>query len=431
MALRILLVGGGGREHALARKLADSPRVGELFAAPGNAGIESCARCVEIAAEDLDGLVRFSREERIDLAVVGPERPLCLGLVDRLEKEGIRAFGPTGRAAQIEGSKVFAKELMRRYRIPTAAFRSFADARAAKSYLEGNRVWPVVVKASGLAAGKGAVVCETLDEARETVSRFMDERIFGEAGESVVVEEFLVGEEASVLALTDGQTILPLEPAQDHKALLDGDRGPNTGGMGAVSPTPAVPARVFRQVEADVLFPAIHAMNREGKRYRGILYAGMMFTERGPRVLEFNCRLGDPEAQVLLPRLEDDLAEVLLQAVGGELDRREGLRWDPRAAVCVVAAAPGYPEKAETGSPIRGLDAVDEGEDLRIFHAGTVRRGEEIVTAGGRVLGVTALAPSVEAARARAYAALEKIGFEGMQFRRDIGEKALRAAEAP
>jgi phosphoribosylamine--glycine ligase len=431
MSLRVLLVGGGGREHALAVKLAASPRVGSLAVAPGNAGIEACARCVDLAADDLEGIARFARAERIDLVVVGPERPLCLGLVDRLEREGIRAFGPSGRAAQIEGSKVYAKELMRRYRIPTAAFRSFSDARAAKAYLEGNKIWPVVLKASGLAGGKGAVVCETPEEARETASRFMEERVHGEAGESVVVEEFLAGEEVSVLALTDGQTILPFEPAQDHKRLLDGDRGPNTGGMGAVSPIPSLSSRTLHQIESDVLVPAIHALNREGRRYRGVLYAGLMLTERGPRVLEFNCRLGDPEAQVLLPRLEDDFAELCLRTVEGDLESHGGLRWDPRAAICVVAAARGYPAKVEAGASIRGLDAVAAGEDLKVFHAGTARRGGEIVTAGGRVLGVTALGATISSARSRAYAALEKISFEGMQFRSDIGERALRVAGVP
>ncbi len=425
--MRILIVGGGGREHALAWKVARSPLAEKVFCAPGNAGIAAVAQCADVKANDVEGLLALAKRERIDLTIVGPEEPLCLGLADRLEGEGLRVFGPRRKAAEIEGSKAFCRELLRRYRIPSPGFRVFSDPRVAMSFLETHHAYPVVVKASGLAGGKGVVVARSVEEGREAVSRLMEEKIYGEAGATVVCEEFLEGEEVSVLALTDGRTIVPLEPAQDHKRLLDGDEGPNTGGMGAISPTPAVTPRMRHQIESQILVPAIHALNREGRRYRGVLYAGLMLTPSGPRVLEFNCRFGDPEAQAILLRLEDDLLPLLLRTAEGTLEEGEGLRWDPRPSVCVVAASEGYPGAVETGRRIEGLEGIEAEEGREVFHAATARKGEEVVTAGGRVLGVAALGETHARAAARAYEALGRVRFEGMRYRRDIGSRAVGA----
>ncbi len=416
----VLVVGGGGREHALCWKIAQSPMVDKIYCAPGNGGIAAIAECVDIAADDLDAICNFAREHEVGLTVVGPEDPLCAGLVDRLTAAGLTAFGPNRGAAEVEGSKVFARELCRRNKIPSPAFWVFERAGQALAFLENRAEGPIVVKASGLAAGKGVVVARSTAEAQRAVRELMEDRRYGDAGSTVVIEECLEGRELSVMTLTDGTTIVPFEPARDHKAVNDGDAGPNTGGMGAYSPVPSVASRALQQIENQVLVPAVHGLNREGRRFQGFLYAGLMLTGSGPRVLEFNCRLGDPETQPLLMRLQSDLVPLMLHAARGTLDQLEAPRWDPRPAVCVMATSEGYPGDYRKGLSISGLDAVDTGPDLQVFHSGTARRGGDLVTAGGRVLSVTALGDTVEAARQRAYAALEQIDFRGIHYRRDI-----------
>jgi len=420
--LRILVIGGGGREHALAWKLARSERVEKVYCAPGNAGIAREAECLDIAADDLDGLARFARRERIELTVVGPEMPLVAGIVERFERDDLRIFGPSKQAAELEGSKVFAKNLMRRHGIPSAEYQVFEDLEKARTYIEG-RGEKLVVKADGLAAGKGVLVCDTTEEAMAAAERVLGGE-FGSAGARLVVEERLRGEEASILALTDGTTIAPLASSQDHKAAFDGDKGPNTGGMGAYSPAPVVSPEVMESVISDVLVPTVHAMKKEGRPYKGVLYAGIMVTKQGPKVLEFNVRMGDPETQPLLVRLKTDLATLLEAVVEGRLDEME-LEWDERPAVCVVMASGGYPGSYEKGREISGLDAAGEVRDTVVFHAGTAEKDGKIVTAGGRVLGVTSLGDTVEKAIGRAYEAVELIGWKDVQYRRDIGAKAV------
>jgi phosphoribosylamine---glycine ligase len=421
--VKILVVGGGGREHALCWKIAQSPLVAKVYCAPGNAGTAQVADNVDIAADDLPALRNFAVEHKIDLVVVGPEAPLCLGLADELAKAKIRCFGPSKAAAEIEGSKVYARELCRRHRIPSPLFWTFGDAAAARAFLDLREQGPLVVKAAGLAAGKGVTVCKDLDEARAAVAECLEKRRFGGAGGQVVLEEFLDGQELSIMVLTDGQTIVPFEPARDHKAVFDGDKGPNTGGMGAVTPV-TLAARTTAQIENQIVFPSVHALNRENRRYRGFLYVGLMLTAQGPRVLEFNCRLGDPEAQPLLLRLQSDLVPLLLAVVDGKLDEHEAPSWDPRPAVTVVACSGGYPGDYKQGMPIHGLDRVANAADLQVFHSGTAKKGGDIVTSGGRVLAVTALGADVEAARSRCYQALAQIEFTGMHYRRDIGTRA-------
>lgn len=423
--MKVLVIGGGGREHALCWKISRSSLVKKIFCAPGNAGTSQVAENVAIAANDLEKLLAFAKKESIDLTVVGPEDPLCLGIVDLFQKEKLRIFGPSRRAAELEGSKAFCKEILRRHKIPTASYRSFETMPMAMAYLETLRQYPVVVKASGLAAGKGVIICRSHEEAREAVEQTMERRAFGEAGKTVVIEEFLLGEEVSVLTLTDGETIIPLEPSQDHKTVFDGDRGPNTGGMGAICPVSTLNPRILAQIESQILVPTIHAMNREGRGFRGILYAGLMLTEQGPRVLEFNVRFGDPETQAVLMRVRSDLVPYFLHASEGTLSQLEGLDWDPRASISVVAASKGYPGPYEKGKVIEGLDAVETGDDLQVFHAGTAVEKGKIVTSGGRVLAVSALGEDLARARDRAYAALERIRFEGIHSRRDIGFRVL------
>lgn len=424
--MKVLVVGGGGREHALCWKIAASDAVSRVFCAPGNGGIAELAECVDLGADDLPGLVRFARESRIDLTVVGPEAPLCRGIVDAFEEAGLRIFGPRRKAAQIEGSKAFARELCRRHKIPSPGFWVFEDQAMALAFLENRPEGPLVVKASGLAGGKGVTVCDDLRQARAAVRACMETRRFGDAGRSVVFEERLQGEELSVITLTDSRTIVPLEPARDYKPLCDGDQGPNTGGMGAFSPVPGLRARALKQIESQVLIPAVHGLNREGRQFRGFLYAGLMLTAAGPRVLEFNCRMGDPEAQPLLMRLRSDLVPLLVHTVEGTLEQTEPPEWDPRPAVCVVACSGGYPGEYRTGVPIYGLDRVPTGPDLQVFHAGTLRKGDDVLTAGGRVLAVCALGEDLEAARRKAYGALETIEFQGMHFRKDIAAGTTR-----
>ncbi len=421
--MKVLVVGGGGREHALVWKIAQSPQVKKVYAAPGNAGMAGEAECVNISATDIPSLVRFAEDEGIDVTVVGPEAPLVDGIVDRFQKKGLKIFGPRQQAAQLEGSKSYSKMLMKGAGIPTARFKILSDMSGAKDYVEAVGA-PVVVKATGLAAGKGVAVCKSVAEAHEAIDMMMKERVFGEAGDSVVIEECLVGEEASILAFMDGKAIYTLESSQDHKAALDGDRGPNTGGMGAYSPAPVVSDRVTRQVERDVLVPVAHSSSRDGCPYRGILYAGVMITEEGPKVLEFNVRFGDPETQPILMRLKSDLMEPILATIEGTLGDTT-IEWDERPSVCVVMASGGYPGKYEKGKEITGIEEAEALGDVKVFHAGTALSGGRLVTNGGRVLGVTAIGETVAAAQERAYDAVEKIHFEGAQYRTDIGDKAI------
>jgi len=421
--MRVLVVGGGGREHALCWKIARSPLAEKVYCAPGNGGIADIVETVDIGQGDVEALVRFAVENRIDLTIVGPEEPLVKGLVDQLAAEGLKAFGPTQDAAELEGSKAFAKDLMNKYLIPTAGFRTFTVAGEAWRYLKAQDTYPVVIKADGLAAGKGVIICRNAAEAAAAIADIMDARRFGAAGDKVVVEDFLVGEEASIMAVTDGRMIMPLPSSQDHKALGDGDQGPNTGGMGAYSPAPVITPEIMKQVESSILVPTIHAMNREGRRFTGVLYCGLMITPGGPKVLEYNVRFGDPEAQAVLPRLRGDWLELFKHAADQRLDRVQ-FDWDPRAVVCVVMASKGYPGKAETGVPITGLDT--DSEDSVVFHAATARQNETLVTSGGRVLGVTAFGEGVVQARERAYERVSAIQFPGVHYRSDIGLKALK-----
>ncbi|OWJ67343.1 phosphoribosylamine--glycine ligase [Inquilinus limosus] len=417
--MRILLVGGGGREHALAWAIAASPLCTTLYCAPGNAGIAKEATCVPIVAEDVDGLVTFAQENAIDFVVVGPEAPLVAGLVDRLTAAGIKAFGPTAAAAALEGSKGFTKDLCAKYDIPTARYRRFTDATEAKAYvaIEGA---PIVVKADGLAAGKGVVVAQTVEEAQDAVDAMLTEGGFGAAGASIVVEECLVGPELSFFALCDGETALPLATARDHKRAFDNDEGPNTGGMGAVSPHPLATPELEARIMAEVVQPTLKAMEAEGTPFRGILFAGLMLTERGPQLIEHNVRFGDPECETLLPRLNSDLLTALIAAADGTL-RHLTLRWRPEAAVTVVMAANGYPGSYRKGSPIRALEAAGQVPGTIVFHAGTRAEADGTVTAhGGRVLAVTALGADIAEARSRAYQAVDRIDWPEGFCRRDI-----------
>ena len=423
----VLVVGGGGREHALAWKIAQSPLVDEVYCAPGNAGIARHATCVDIPADDRANLRKFAVEKGIDLTVVGPEAPLCAGIVDFFQKKGLKICGPTERAAKIEGSKVFTKQLMDRHAIPTASFRVFNSPERAKAYLDIVGA-PIVVKADGLAAGKAVFVCKTRQEACDAVDRIMIVRDFGDSGDQIIIENCLAGEEASMLAFTDGQTIAMLPSTQDHKPVFDGDKGPNTGGMGAYSPAPVVTDQVQSVVEREVIVQSVHAMNREDRPYKGVLYAGLMITEDGPQVLEFNCRMGDPETQPLVMRLNSDLVPALLATIEGTLDSVT-VEWDPRPTLCVVMASGGYPGKYEKGLPIEGLDEVEKMQDVMAFHSGTALADGKVVTAGGRVLGVTARGETIVEARNRAYEAVEKIHFENAHYRTDIGQKAIDRQE--
>lgn len=422
--MKILIVGQGGREHALAWKIRQSPLVKQIFCAPGNAGTALEAVNVDIAATNIEGLVQFAKKEKIDLTVIGPEAPLVGGLADILDKEGLRVFGPSKQAAELEGSKVFAKDLLRTAAIPTAEAQVFSNAQAAEAYVEGREETRLVVKADGLASGKGVSVCQNKEEALQALRRIMRAREFGDAGARVVIEECLDGEEASILALTDGETILPLETAQDHKAAYDEDKGPNTGGMGAYSPAPLITPLLMDNIIGQILVPAVHAMKRRNRPFRGILYAGLMITHQGPKVLEFNVRFGDPEAQPLLMRMKSDLVPVLVAAAEGRLREVEPITWDPRPAICVVMAAEGYPGEYQKGQVIRGLDEANQVEGVKVFHAGTALKNGEVVTAGGRVLGVTAVGDRLSDAKLRAYQAVKLIRWPGAWCRHDISDKA-------
>ncbi|TAK06542.1 MAG: phosphoribosylamine--glycine ligase [Candidatus Manganitrophaceae bacterium] len=415
--MKILIIGSGGREHALVWKIAQSPRLRELYCAPGNPGMESLAKIVPIAADEVEKLLAFAKERRIDLTVVGPELPLSLGIVDRFESEGLRIFGPRRAAAEIETSKVVSKTLMQRYRIPTAEAEVVAleEAYGRIASLK----MPIVLKVEGLAAGKGVVIAQDQKEAKEGLDGF---KSMGEAARRIILEQFLEGVEATFFVITDGDQVVPLASAQDHKRVYDGDQGPNTGGMGAISPTPRITPEVESQIMERIIRPALRGLAAEGRPYRGVLYAGLMLTPSGPHVLEFNARWGDPETQAVLPRLKTDWVDVMEAALDHRLDQIE-LQWREESSVCVVLASEGYPGPYRKGEVISGLDRIDLPETI-VFHAGTGRRGEEWITQGGRVLGVTALGKTVSDARQRAYRAVDRISFRGMQYRRDIGASA-------
>jgi phosphoribosylamine--glycine ligase len=420
--MKILIVGGGGREHALAWKIAQSPQVTALFCAPGNPGTAQVATNVDLQADDLDGLLQFALDQSIDLTVVGPEQPLVLGLADRFQEKGLKVFGPSAKAAQLEGSKAFSKNLMEKYNIPTAAYAAFDDPDQARAYLKGKG--PQVVKADGLAAGKGVFVCGDEAEAADAIRQIMSDKIFGKAGSRIIIEERMAGQEVSLLAFTDGTTVLPMAAAQDHKPAFDGDTGPNTGGMGAYSPAPVFTPELKQQVIDRVMIPAVNGMRSDGIPYQGVLYAGLMITADGPKVLEFNARFGDPETQPILMRLHSDIVPILEACTNGTLDACS-LEWKTDAAVCVVMASEGYPGSYDKGRPIGGLDQANALPGVTVFHAGTKQDGDAIVTNGGRVLGVTALGGNVQTAIVKAYQAVGKIKWPGVHYRTDIGQKAL------
>ena len=422
--MNVLLIGSGGREHAIAWKLAQSKDLGKLYTAPGNPGTAKCGKNVPIGVNDTDKLVDFARENDIGLVVVGPEDPLAAGAVDAFEAAGIKAFGPSAGAAQLEADKVFAKQLMRSIAISAAEGRIFERFTDAKAYIA-SRDEPVVIKAAGLAKGKGVFVCDDPADGILAAEKIMCDRIFGPAGDKIIVEDKLLGEEVSILAFVDGRNIYLMESSQDHKPIGDGDTGPNTGGMGAYSPAPIVTEDLINKITREILVPVVDGMNRNGTPYKGILYAGLMITAGGPRVLEFNVRFGDPETQPILIRLKSDLLEVCLAVCDGRLDKVT-LKWDQRPAVCVVMASGGYPGDYQKGKRITGLNEADRIEDVVVFHAGTAVKNGDIVTNGGRVLGVTALGQTVADAKARAYRAVDKIKFDGAYCRRDIADKAIK-----
>lgn len=426
--MNILVIGSGGREHALCWKLRQSPHVKRLFCAPGNAGIEQVAEIVPLKAHESESLLAFAQQERVDLTIVGPEQSLALGIVDLFEKNALAIFGPRRSAAQLETSKVFAKDFMKRHSIPTARYRNFtlAEENAARDFIE-SLLTPIVVKADGLAAGKGVLICETKQEAILALRTMLEDKTFGKAGENVVIEEFLNGEEASFFVITDGERFAPLAPAQDHKRILDGDRGKNTGGMGAYAPAPVVTRTIAERVIREIVSPTIRGMRTEGHPFVGCLYVGLMITAEGPKVVEYNCRFGDPEAQVVIPLIDGDLADILYATAKHALNPAS-VRQHPASAVCVVMASQGYPDEYEVGKNITGLERNLPEEGIVVFHAGTKKQGTSTVTAGGRVLGVTAIGydHDLEDTIRSAYSAVDTITFDGAYFRRDIGKKALQ-----
>ena len=423
--MNILVIGSGGREHALCWKLGQSPKVEKVYAAPGNAGTALDAENVPIKETDFPALIEFARKNSVGLTVIGPEVPLCLGIVDAFEQAGLRVFGPNQDAAQMEGSKIFCKNILKAGNVPTAAWAEFTDAKSAVSWLYADADKPVVIKADGLAAGKGVIVCDNREEAKEAIRRICAEKEFGRAGDRFLIEERLTGQEASVLAITDGHTIMTLQPAQDHKPAFDGDKGPNTGGMGAYCPASLVDDAKLHWVEEKVLVPTVHALNHADAPFKGVLYAGLMMTPAGPKVLEYNARFGDPECQPLLFRLKTDLVEVMEAVIDGRLDELAPLEWDERPAVCVVMASQGYPGPCEKGFPIHGIAEADALEDVKVFHAGTKLQEGKVVTSGGRVLGVTAKGKTVADAKKRAYEAAARISWSGAWYRTDIADKEI------
>jgi phosphoribosylamine--glycine ligase len=423
--MKVLVVGAGGREHALVWKIGRSDRVEKVYCAPGNAGMAKQAELVPVSAEDVNALVGAAVEKAVDLVVIGPEAPLTMGLSGALEEKGIMVFGCSKAAAEIEGSKVFAKELMKKYNIPSASFGVFEDTALAKDYIR-DRNKPQVVKADGLAAGKGVIVCDNHGDAIKAVEQIMEERAFGDAGDRVVIEDRLKGEEASFLAFTDGEAVLPLASSQDHKAIYDGDKGPNTGGMGAYSPAPVVTEKLHKKIMSEIMIPTVKAMKKEGRLYKGVLYAGVMVTDSGTQVLEFNARFGDPETQPLLFRMKSDIVDFMVACAkaDGSL-KKMSIEWYDQPTVCVVMASKGYPGKYEKGLPVSGLEEVANLPETFVFHAGTAQKDGDIVTAGGRVLGVTARGKDIPDAIKNAYKAVETISWDGAYYRTDIGKKAL------
>ncbi|MBE6033471.1 MAG: phosphoribosylamine--glycine ligase [Clostridiales bacterium] len=418
--MKVLIVGGGGREHAIAWKLAQSPKIDKLYCAPGNAGISEIAACVPIKAEDVDEICRFASESQIDLAVIGPEVPLAMGIVDELEKAGVKAFGPNKKCAQLEASKAFTKSFLARHNIPTAGYKEFTDKQELLDAV-GIYGYPMVIKADGLAAGKGVVIAETKEDAVKAIEEMMEDKIFGSAGDKIVVEEYLTGIEASMLCFVDEHTIIPMESAQDYKRIFDGDKGPNTGGMGTYSPSLVFNGDLEERIQKEILKPTLEGFQKDGLDFKGVLFIGLMIGEEGPKVIEFNNRFGDPETQSVLLRLETDLLDIFSAVIDNKLDD-VNIKWSEKKAVCVVLASGGYPGAYEKGKSIHGLNRVDK--DIMVFHAGTKfgdRNGQEIVTDGGRVLGVAALADTHDEARTKAFDNVKKINFEGMQYRNDIG----------
>jgi len=419
--MKVLVVGSGGREHALVWKIAQSETVDKMYCAPGNGGISRDVECVNIKAEDIGGLIKFVKNNSIDITVVGPEIPLVNGIVDEFEKNGLKIFGPSKAAAQLEGSKAFSKKIMLKYKVPTALSEEFISSEAAMRYLEKQK-YPLVVKADGLAAGKGVIICTDRDEAVRAIKTIMEDKVFGDSGAKIIIEEYLNGEEVSVLAFSDGKNVIPLVPSQDHKRIFDEDKGPNTGGMGAYSPLPVMNEKMLGEVKEKILLPVVLGMEKEGILYKGILYAGLMLTKDGPKVLEFNARFGDPETQAVLPRMESDIMEPIIGVIAGDISRCV-IKWKTDACVCVVIASGGYPDRYEKGFEISGLNDV---EDAVVFHAGTILEDGNILTSGGRVLGVTALGADIQNAIDKCYSAIEKLSFKNMHYRKDIGKKAVR-----
>jgi phosphoribosylamine---glycine ligase len=419
--MQVLVIGGGGREHALVWKTKQSPRVKKIFCAPGNAGTAEIAENIPIAADDIKGLLEFALQKKIELTVVGPEQPLVKGIVDQFEEKGLRIFGPNERAAELEGSKSFSKDIMKKYGLPTAEYKTFNSADIAKQYIEIMNC-PLVVKADGLAAGKGVLLCQTTGEALAAVDSIMGKKSFGEAGDQIVIEEFLEGEEVSVLAFCDGQSILMMDSAQDHKAAYDGDKGPNTGGMGAYSPAPIFTEIMKQKVRDRIMLPMIRAMQQEGRPYKGILYAGLMLTKTGPQILEFNARFGDPETQPLIARMDSDIVPIFEACIDGTLDQCP-LEWKNESSVCVVMAAKGYPNSYDKGKPISGFKDANDLPGIMVFHAGTKQHDGKVLTSGGRVLGVTATGENIPTAISRAYEAVDKIQWDGIHYRKDIGHR--------
>ena len=423
--MRVLVVGSGGREHALVRKIKDSDRVDYIACCPGNGGISYDAECFDVSATDIDGVVALAKEIKADFVVVAPDDPLVMGMVDALNAEGFATFGPKANAAIIEGSKVFSKELMKKYNIPTAKYSVFDNAKDAIDYITEENEFPTVIKADGLALGKGVLIPETLDEAVAGVKEIMEDKIFGESGNNVVVEEFLTGPEVSVLAFTDGKCVKPMVTSMDHKRALDGDKGLNTGGMGTVSPNPYYTDEIAEECMNTIFLPTIQAMNNEGRTFKGCLYFGLMLTPKGPKVIEYNCRFGDPETQVVLPRLKTDIMDIF-EAINNETLSDLEIEWDDRACTCVIMASGGYPKSYPKGIEISGL-TNGQLDGVTVYHAGTKLDGDSLVTSGGRVLGVTVLGDSLQDALAKSYAGVEKIRFDGAHYRKDIGKKALNA----
>jgi len=422
--MKVLVIGSGGREHALVWKIMQSPKVSQIYCAPGNTGISKLAQCINIDADSIEKLVDFAQEEKIDLTVVGPELALSKGIVNEFNRKDLRIFGPSREAAEIESSKVFSKHLMKKYNIPTANYEVFGNSKEAFDYIK-QQTFPLVIKADGLAAGKGVFIVKNLVEARDALDALMEEKKFGEAGRQVIIEEFLEGEEVSILAFCDGKTVVPMVSSQDHKKIFDNDQGPNTGGMGAYSPVPFYPNEFKKTVLEEILKPTVKGLQSERREYRGVLYAGLVLTEEGPKVLEFNARFGDPETQVVLPRLKTDLVDILNAVIDGSL-HKINIEWEDNAAVCVVVASGGYPGKYQKGKVISGLERLENMKGIIVFHAGTKFQDGKIITSGGRVLGITAWDKTISKAKEKAYEGVEKIYFEDMYYRKDIAAKAIK-----